>query len=1003
MDRFFPGWERLAYGTTPVYVSTFSANWFVPNDPGDELLRQLSEETCGNGTAEHLAFLSRLPDNPPSAYAGRSASLDLEHIRELWFHITNRCNMACTHCLFSSSPSTPGEIGPSTVLDLAAEARETGCRLFALTGGEPLVHPEINTIVRGLLDLKDSHVVLLTNGLLAERLVKDFPRELDRLHLQISLDGDRETHDSLRGKGAFDRLTANLRRLRSENVPCTLSMCVTRDNMPDMQNVVDFAASCGVTNVHFMWYFVRGRADERQCPTPEELFDSLRPTVERAERQGVHIDNIESLKTMIFAPPGTIHDGGTAGWESLAVGPDGLLYPSAALVGMASLATPVRRGLLDAWRKSPVLDAVRNTTVNDHPSPMRYLLGGGDLDHSYTGNGRFSGSDPYLPLYEKTALWLISRSAPDIAETGKPAVRLQMGEILESCGAHGSVALVHSNCLLATATNDSLTSIGEFYSSAAGDRNEQILNPVGYDSALVGHIPEQYRFRGYGCGSPVMDADIREGEAVVDLGCGSGVECFIAARLAGKTGSVTGIDMLDPMLELARKASEGVRTSLGYNNTKFTKGVLEALPLENESTDVVLSNCVMNLSLDKRRSYREILRILKPGGRMVISDVVCQTEPDAAIRNDETLRGECIAGALTETHLLGLLEETGFEGIRLIKRFPYRDVRGHRFFSLTYTAAKPQRKETVGAMYRGPLPWILTSAGTLLPRGRAVTVDRAEADLLGEALFLLDEDGRVTNIEAENCCSCALPPEEKSEPAGPAVKTVSGEEHETGCMVCGAPLVYEERETSHTCNYCGKEYAALAACSKGHFVCDACHAADAVEVIRHLCLTTPETDMLRLFEHIRSHPAIKMHGPEYHAMVPGIILATWRNLGGNVIDMNIESGINRGATIAGGSCGFMGICGAAAGAGAAFSIMLKANPLRPEERKSAQQVTAEILKKIAGLKAARCCQRDCWIALVQSAELSKGLLDVPLRAEHAITCSQHELNRECLGKGCPIF
>ena len=1002
MHTLFSGWERLVYGTTPVYVSTSTANWFVPNDAGDRFLTGLAGEAGRNGSAEHLAFLSRLPENSPSAYEGRSASLDLDHIRELWFHLTNRCNMSCTHCLFSSEPSAAGELDEKTVLRLAEEAWATGCRLFALTGGEPLVHPAVNEIVRGLLDLDGSHVALLTNGILAEKLLREFPRDLDRLHLQISIDGIGEQHDAIRGKGAFERLTASLQNIRSQGVPCTLSMCVTRDNMAGMEHVVEYAAANGVSNVHFMWYFIRGRGARERFAPPEELFDCLRRSAEQAGRLGVYIDNVESLRTQVFAPPGTIHDGSNAGWESLAVGPDGKLYPTPALVGNAELATPLDRGLVTAWKESPVLERIRKTSVVDTRSPMRYILGGGDLDHSYSRDRSFSGSDPYLPLHEATALWLIARSAPEARQNLKPALRLRMGEILESCGAHGKVALLHSNCLLAAATNESLASIREFYSSAAGDRNEDILNPVGYETALVDHIPEAFRFRGYGCGSPVMDAAIRQGEHVVDLGCGSGVECFIASRLTGRDGSVTGIDMLDPMLSLAEKALPGVRASLGYGNVIFQKGVLESLPLGDGVADVVLSNCVMNLSLDKRKAYSEIRRVLKPGGRMVISDVVCETEPDASIRNDESLRGECIAGALTETHLLSLLEETGFENIQLVKRFPYRNVKGHRFFSLTTRACKPAASETVTGMYRGPLPWVLTDRGTLLCRGKAVTLDEREAEELGDVLFLLDDQGYVTNIEAENCCSCAVAPEEKSTGAQASPQREE-ENHSSGCMVCGEPLVCEERESARTCSYCGRQYSTQTVCMHGHYVCDNCHADDAVEVIRHLCLTTRETDMLKLFERIRSHPAVKIHGPEYHAMVPGIILSTWRNLGGDIIDMNIESGINRGRTLTGGSCGFMGICGAAAGAGIAFSIMLRANPLKPGERRSAQQVTAEILRRIADHEAARCCQRDCWIALVHSAKLSAKLLDIPLKADHAIQCAQKQHNNECLGKECPIF
>lgn len=173
-------------------------------------------------------------------------------------------------------------------------------------------------------------------------------------------------------------------------------------------------------------------------------------------------------------------------------------------------------------------------------------------------------------------------------------------------------------------------------------------------------------------------------------------------------------------------------------------------------------------------------------------------------------------------------------------------------------------------------------------------------------------------------------------------------------------------------------------------------------MIRRICLTSEETDMIRLFEQIRRHPAIPMHGPEYHAMVPAVILTTYRNRGGDIPPDVIESGISRGRNVAGGFCGFMGVCGAAVGVGISFSLLLDANPTKAAERRVVQQVTASVLSQIAKLKAARCCQRDCWIALSRAAELSGDLLPIPLKADHRLVCSQQDLNQECLGRACRL-
>ncbi|MFH0728109.1 MAG: methyltransferase domain-containing protein, partial [Pseudomonadota bacterium] len=696
-------WQRFEYQKLPVYIRPDGPDWFIPNSRGDEVIRNLDSTAPPGADIEAMRFLASLPDNDPIPYTGRADHLKLDRLRELWFHVTNRCNLTCNHCLFASSPKNSPELGVRQVLDLAGDAHRLGTRLFALTGGEPFVYPDIGAVITGLLRLPDSHVVVLTNGMNLPEILNRNRFDSDRFHLQISVDGAAAAHDRIRGKGAHYQLARNLDWLNREKLPYMLSMCVNSSNVKDMPDVVDFAADRGALNVHFMWYFIRGRAGKDRLVPTDALFASLMEAVAVAVARQVPIDNLESLRTQIFSPRGTVHDGSGGAWESLAVGPDGRLYPSAALVGIPQLASEMTAGIESAWRESPVLHTIRKATAASLSSPFRFFTGGGDMDHSYSHGQTFLGNDPYHPLYEKIMLWLLTEEAKRQPDHSSPQMRLRMGEILESCGSHGRISLTHSNCLLATADENSLNVVKTFYADAAGDKKKDILNPVCYDEALIDHIPKAYRFRGYGCGSPVLDAGIQEGERIVDLGCGGGVECFVAARLTGKSGRVTGVDMLDPMLMLAGEGLSGVTENLGFSNITFKKGYLEALPLKDGSADVVLSNCVMNLSFHKRKAYAEIFRVLSPGGRLVISDVVCETEPDPAIRNDEGLRGECIAGAMIQHHLMALLAETGFAGVRLIKRFAYRVVQGHPFFSLTYSAQKPKISEPVRVMYRGPL------------------------------------------------------------------------------------------------------------------------------------------------------------------------------------------------------------------------------------------------------------------------------------------------------------
>jgi MoaA/NifB/PqqE/SkfB family radical SAM enzyme/SAM-dependent methyltransferase len=841
-------WTRFEADGLPIYVRGDRPQWFVPTTPGDRLLQDWPN-ALGNGDLLVRRFLERLPGEPPLPYPGRDQVLKLQHLRELWFHLTNRCNQACRHCLFASSPADGAELESRRVKDIASQAVSLGCRVFALTGGEPMFYADFAVVVDFLLQFDQAHVVVLTNGLFLKEYAAELARwPAERFHLQVSLDGLEQNHDRLRGPGAFAALMENLEWLTAQGRTCTLSMCVTSTNYTDLPDLVDLAGEMGAANFHLVWYFIRGRGTRDQFVPPEAIVPQVVEAARRAAARGISLDNLEILKSQVFAPPGTIYDGAGSGWESLAVGPDGRLYPSPALVGVKDLASDLADGLESAWKESPVLKDLRRATAASLASPLRFFLGGGDPDHSYLYGGTLVGEDPYIPLYEKLALWLIAQEAAREPDRELPGLRLRMGEVLESCGPHGAVALTHSNCLLTAATPDSRQAVREFYQNAAQATKEDILNPVCYPEEFISHIPAAARLRSYGCGSPVLEAHLAPGETVLDLGCGTGVECFIAARLVGPAGKIIGVDMLPAMLGRASRGAVGVADRLGYDNLHFKLGYLEDLPLPEASVDVILSNCVINLSSHKRRTFREALRVLKPGGRLVVADVVTPTEPDPAIKNDDTLRGECIAGALTEKHLFALLEETGFGAMRVLKRFPYRVVQGHPFFSLTFEAIKPDSSEEVTVMYRGPLAALVTRRGDLLPVGELRRVNTSDLPDRAEEFLVFDDAGQVVNVPQDSwsCCApaatpgdgaaaCCPAPEQArpvlaAQPPNPLPATAPPRPG-SGCLVCGAPLRYREDDSPARCHYCQAALPANAVCEQGHFVCDACHTAAGLDVI----------------------------------------------------------------------------------------------------------------------------------------------------------------------------
>src|SRR6266571_6173993 len=183
-----------------------------------------------------------------------------------------------------------------------------------------------------------------------------------------------------------------------------------------------------------------------------------------------------------------------------------------------------------------------------------------------------------------------------------------------------------------------------------------------YDEGQATQIPEEALKASLGCGNPTALATLNPGETVLDLGSGGGIDVLLSARRVGPTGKVYGLDMTDEMLALAR---ENQRKAGVAENVEFLKGEIEHIPLPDNSVDVIISNCVINLSADKDRVLQEAFRVLKPGGRLAVSDVVTRGEVDAQIRQNILLWVGCVAGALEESEYRDKLVSAGFEQVEI--------------------------------------------------------------------------------------------------------------------------------------------------------------------------------------------------------------------------------------------------------------------------------------------------------------------------------------------------
>lgn len=218
-------------------------------------------------------------------------------------------------------------------------------------------------------------------------------------------------------------------------------------------------------------------------------------------------------------------------------------------------------------------------------------------------------------------------------------------------------------------------------SCCGGSDFNDLSRIIGYSETQMTTVPDGANL-GLGCGNPLAIASLKAGDIVLDLGSGAGFDAFLASPRVGSTGKVIGVDMTDEMLEKAREnAKKG-----GYTNVEFRKGDIEELPVDDNSVNVIISNCVINLARNKEKVFKEAYRVLKDGGRLMVSDVVLAKPLPEELANDTDLLTGCISGAILKQDYLNLLEKSGFKDITITKEVPM--FLEEYAVSITFTATK---------------------------------------------------------------------------------------------------------------------------------------------------------------------------------------------------------------------------------------------------------------------------------------------------------------------------
>jgi hypothetical protein len=229
--------------------------------------------------------------------------------------------------------------------------------------------------------------------------------------------------------------------------------------------------------------------------------------------------------------------------------------------------------------------------------------------------------------------------------------------------------------------------------------------------------------------------------------------------------------------------------------------------------------------------------------------------------------------------------------------------------------------------------------------------------------------------------------------------------HQSGCLLCGAELEYFAEQRSLSCHFCGTTASGNAHCVNGHYICDTCHRGSAQEVIELACINSEVRDPVALAETLMKHPAMNMHGPEHHFLVPAVLLATYavkKELPGAEKAALISKARQRSEDVKGGFCGLHGACGAGIGTGIFISLITSATPLSTSERGLSNRMTAESLLEIARTGGARCCKRDSLLAIFTAVRFLKAEFGILLPVRKEISCAFSHLNRECLESDCPF-
>jgi len=707
-----PSFSTIKKDDTILLIDPETPNWIAVNSHGANVLKLCDGKKTREEITEHLsasyskndvhkfideAVKCEIINTKPfsSFYPGRTSYIKPKKLEELWIYVTNRCNLRCSHCLVRGGEITKDELSVEDIKEVLNDAILLGAKRIFFTGGEPFLRTDIFELIKYVTEERKIELVILTNGTFLNKEKVTRLAEFSRLMIQVSLEGSTpEINDIIRGKGSHKKALRGIELLQSHGIRTIVTSTATQKNIDNIPKLSDMLFKKNIKTHHILWVHERGRATENHVSVDTEKLVDL---MKNLKRKDIKVDNWESSKARIYGKRGTKVDGCHAGFTSLSIDSNGDIYPCPSLNGDPEfIMGNIDKDLENVWLNAKKAKQFRDVSIihleGCKTCEFRFFCGGGCRCQAYFASEKpnILAKDPYCEVIKEM---LVDSMLASVRPNGKniPEILGHMHKTACSCDPVSTedstdVSLFHCTCVLDVDTHKQVVAR---YGTAANEPENELCCPTDYTEIDLENIPKDSITISYGCGNPTAFARLKDGSSVLDIGSGGGLDCFIAAKTVGRTGKVIGVDMTDEMLAKANTNRKKMANILGYDVVEFRKGFAEDLPAENNSIDLVMSNCVINLSPDKNRVFREIYRVLKKGGIFSISDIVSEREVPQEMKDDETLWSGCISGALTKDEYLDAIKEAGFIDIVVEKSYKWKVVGGIDFYSVTIKGRRP--------------------------------------------------------------------------------------------------------------------------------------------------------------------------------------------------------------------------------------------------------------------------------------------------------------------------